>query len=120
MAFSGDVAGNPSAYSQLMSGLDFGLGPSYEIVIAGKEGADDTKAMIRALSSKFIPNMVMLFRPDGPEKPPISVIAEFTQLQKSLGGKATAHVCQNYACKAPTTDIAAMMKAVEPQFGRVQ
>lgn len=119
-AFAGDVGGNPSAHAQLMSGLDFGIGPSYEIVIAGKEGADDTEAMIRALSSKFIPNMVVLFRPDGPEKPPISVIAEFTEFQKSLGGKATAYVCQNYACSAPTTDIAAMVKSIEPDLWRIR
>ena len=33
--------------------------------------------------------------------------------EKSIDGKATAYVCQNYACKAPTTDIKEMLKSLQ-------
>ena len=39
----------------------------------------------------------------------IAALAPFIEVQKSLGGKATAYVCQNHACDAPTTDIATML-----------
>ena len=87
-------------------------GQTYEVVIAGKEGADDTQSMLSVLRASFIPNKVVLFRPDGEPTPAITRLAEFTENQTSLGGKATAYVCLDYACKAPTTDIRAMMKSL--------
>ncbi len=111
-AFAGDVRRNPSAYTQLLNAVDFGVGPSYEVVIAGTNGDEHTESMIRTLRASFIPNKVVLFRPDGDASPAITRLAEFTQNQKSLGGKATAYVCLNYACKAPTTDIPTMMKSL--------
>ena len=111
-AFGGDVRKNPAAHTQLLNAVDFGVGPSYEVVIAGIHGAQDTIAMLHALRSSFAPNKVVLFRPDGEAVPAITQLAEFTLNQKSLGGKATAYVCLNYACKAPTTDLKAMMKSL--------
>jgi len=111
-AFGGDVRQNPSAHTQLLNAVDFGVGPSYEVVIAGTEGAVDTQSMLSVLRASFIPNKVVLFRPDGESAPAITRLAEFTENQTSLGGKATAYVCLDYACKAPTTDIRAMMKSL--------
>ena len=65
--------------------------------------------MLRALRGTFIPNKVVLLRPDGTGAPPITRIAEFTENQKSVDGKATAYVCMNYACKLPTTDAGQML-----------
>ncbi|MCH8334250.1 thioredoxin domain-containing protein, partial [Candidatus Sumerlaeota bacterium] len=110
-AFAGLVGPGPGGYTYLMSALEFATGPAYEIVIAGAAGADDTAAMLRALRREFVPNKVVLFRPDG-EAPAITDIAAFTREQTSLEGKATAYVCQNYACEAPTTEVAAMLEAL--------
>jgi uncharacterized protein YyaL (SSP411 family) len=30
-----------------------------------------------------------------------------------LDGKATAYICENYACKLPTTDVAVMVELLE-------
>lgn len=112
-AFAGDVARSPSAFTQLLNAVDFSLGPSFEIVIAGKPGADDTKAMLKALESKFDPNKVVVFRPEGETNPPIVALAPYTEHQLARDGKATAYVCENFACNAPTTDISVMMKALD-------
>ncbi|MGQ9722161.1 MAG: thioredoxin domain-containing protein [Candidatus Jordarchaeum sp.] len=108
--FSRTVSRTPMGYTQLMVGLDFALGPSFEVVIAGNTKTDDTKTMLRALREKFIPNKVVLFVPSDVKSPEITGIAEFTKNQKSIEGKATAYVCQNYACKSPTTDIGKMLE----------
>ena len=108
-AFSDRVSRNSSAHAQLMCALDFGVGPSHEIVIAGPVGGDDTARMLRALRGTFVPNKVVLLRPSGAEAPPITQIAGFTKNQKSVDGKATAYVCMNYACKLPTTDARQML-----------
>jgi hypothetical protein len=112
-AFSMAVQQSPSAYTQLMLALDFATGPSYEVVIAGKAGAEDTKTMIRTLGEHFLPNNVAILRPTEEESPPIANIAEYTKQQTSIDGKATAYVCLNYNCKLPTTDSAKMLELLE-------
>lgn len=109
-AFSSRIKQAPLAYTQFMVALDFAVGPSYEIVIVGDPRADDTKAMLKALRSRFIPNKVMLLRPVEEESPAIVGIAKFTEDQRSLDGKATAYVCRNYVCELPTTDINGMLE----------
>jgi uncharacterized protein YyaL (SSP411 family) len=109
-AFSGSVKKLPSAHTQLMVALDFGIGPCYEVVIAGKTQAKDTKAMVKALRTCFLPNKVVLLNPDERKSPEIAKLAEFTQNQSSIDGKATAYVCMNYNCKLPTTDIDKMLE----------
>ncbi len=102
--FSISVKPSPSAYTFMMSALDFAVGPSHEVVIVGKENSDDTKTMLKALRKNYAPNKVVLFRPDTDEKPAISKFAPFTEFQHSKNGKTTAYVCLNYLCKLPVTD----------------
>jgi uncharacterized protein YyaL (SSP411 family) len=109
-AFSKSVKQSPAAHSQLMAAFDFGIGPCYEVVIAGNAQAEDTKAMVKALRTRFLPNKVVLLNPSDQESPAIAQLAEFTKNQSSIGGKATAYVCLNYNCKLPTTDINKMLE----------
>ena len=107
-AFSGGVARMPSAHCQLLVALDLALGPSHEIVIVGRRDASDTIAMLSALRSKFLPNVVVLFRDDAHEAA-ITRLAPFTRDMTSMAGKATAHACTGFACSAPTTDPGELM-----------
>ena len=101
-AFSDNISQYPSSYTQLMVGIDFGIGPSYELVIAGHEGTADTMDMLRTVRKNFIPNKIVIFRPTNLKDPDITNIAAYTKDQLSINGKATAYVCSNYTCKAPT------------------
>jgi uncharacterized protein YyaL (SSP411 family) len=109
-AFSESVKQLPSAHTQLMVALDFGIGPCYEVVIAGNAQAEDTKAMVKALRTRFLPTKVVLLNPSEQKSPEIAQFAEFTKNQSSIEGKATAYVCLNYNCKLPTTDINKMLE----------
>ena len=109
-AFSLEVSQFPMTHTQLMVGLDFGVGPSYEVVIAGNSQAEDTKEMLKAIRRQFIPNKVVILRPTEQESPEIDHLAEFTKYYRSIEGKATAYVCVNYNCKFPTTDIDKMLE----------
>jgi len=111
-AFAGSVQQMPSAYTQLMVALDFAVGPSHEVVIAGSLEAEDTKAMLKALRRHYFPNKVVLFRPEE-EMPEIAQLAEFTRSQVSLNGRATAYVCQSYRCERPTTDTKTMLEMLK-------
>jgi hypothetical protein len=103
-AFAGEIADHPQAYSYFMMGLNFYLGPAREVVIAGKPGEVVAESMLKAIRSRFMPETVVAFNPDGGTGTDLEKLAPFLREQRSIDGKATAYVCQNYACQAPTTD----------------
>jgi uncharacterized protein YyaL (SSP411 family) len=100
-ASADEVSLAPSTATHFLSALDFLLGPSFEIVLSGPK----PEAMRRAVFTPFAPNKVVVHRPPG-DAPPIVRIAPYTDLQLAIGGKATAYVCTNYACKLPVNDVA--------------
>ncbi len=111
-AFSGEVATHPYAYTQFLCALDFRIGPSYEVVIAGRPDTPASRAMVHALQRPFMPNKIVIFRPTGEERPGITDIAGYTASQTGINGQATAYVCRDFACKAPTTDPSAMLASM--------
>jgi uncharacterized protein YyaL (SSP411 family) len=110
-AFSGVIELAPAGYAMFMSSLDFALGPSYEIVIAGDLQADDTKEMLKALRKEFLPNKVVIFRPD--EESEITRISKYTKNLSSRKGKATAYVCRNLRCILPVTEPGKMLELLQ-------
>ncbi len=112
-SFAADVGRSPNNFTQLLTALDFALGPSFEVVVAGRPEAADTRRMLAALRKPFLPNKVVLFRPEGSEEPPIVKLAEFVRSQSALGGRATAYVCQNFVCRQPSTDLSQMVQVLK-------
>jgi hypothetical protein len=110
--YSRDVELSPSAFTQMMAAVDFGIGPSYEVVVVGATEANDTKAMLKTLQNEFSPNKVVLFIPTDKDPSAIFQMAPFTSRMTSIQNKATAYVCQNFTCQQPTTDIDTMLRSI--------
>jgi hypothetical protein len=111
--YPAETGPNGISFGFFLSAIDFSIGPSFEVVIAGDPEAQDTRAMLRKLRQKFLPNAVIIFRPSNVPNPAIIQLAPFTQSQLAVNGKATAYVCQDFACKLPTNDIATMLSQLE-------
>ncbi len=109
-AFMSEIGRMPSAYAFFLTAADFALGPSLEIVVSGPREAPDTRGMLKALQSRFIPNKVVLLREGGDG---ILEIADFTRLMSPLDGKSTAYVCTAHVCRKPVTTIQEMMDMLE-------
>ena len=109
--FARIIMQQPSAFTAMLAAFDFGVGPSFEVVVAGDPEADDTQAMLKALYTPYVPNKVVLLRPDADdgEPPAIVALASFTEAQRSRDGAATAYVCRHFQCEQPTTDVEAML-----------
>ncbi len=103
----------PTGHSFLLCAVDFAVGASYEVVIAGDRDALDTRKMLAALRAVYHPNKVVLLHPIGDAKADIAGIAPFLAAQTALNGQATAYVCRNYACQLPTNEIKVMLAALE-------
>jgi len=108
--FAGTVSQSPTACSHFLTGLEFMLGPNYEVIISGVPGTEDTKAMIGAIQTHYAPNAVVIFRPSNEREPEIVEVAGFTRDVVTIEEKATAYVCTNYACDIPTTDPGEMVR----------
>ena len=85
-AFSENVKRSPSAYTQLLVALDFAVGPSYEVVVAGTPQAVDTEKMLQAINQRFIPNKIVIFLPTGPDLSRILQIAPFARYESTIDG----------------------------------
>ncbi len=117
--FAGQINQNPSAFSQLLSGLDFIYGPSSEVVIAGELTQKDTQEMLLALRKNFIPSKVVIFNPDNMQSDGIIKTAPFLKYNKSINSKATAYVCSNYTCELPTNNPEQMLALLNSKGGRI-
>ena len=111
--FSEKISQAPTGYTQLLSAIDFGIGPSYEIVVVGDRESKDTQAMLNYIQESFLPNKVLILKPSDSQVNEVVRIAPFTDTQVSISGMATVYVCQNYSCKTPTTDINEMIKSLQ-------
>ncbi len=107
--FAPQVRHAPLAYTQMLVAIDFAIGPSYEVVIAGPSNAPATRKMLAALAGRFIPNKVVLLRPTDQPAPAITQLAPFTANQTTSDGRATAYVCEHFHCHKPVTDVQQML-----------
>jgi uncharacterized protein YyaL (SSP411 family) len=95
-----------SAYSsEMLSALNFWIGPTQEIVIAGNADAADTQQMLELIRSKYLPNAVILLHKQEKANSAIDKTIPFIQNLTAIENKATAYVCENYACNRPVNNI---------------
>ncbi len=112
-AFSKQIERSPTGFGMMLSALNFALGPSYEIIIAGNPEADDTQNMLKTLRERFIPNKIVLLRGSEEQSQQVTQLAPYTKYYDSHKGKATVHVCINQNCKLPTTEVSQMLKLLD-------
>ena len=102
--FSESVRRVPVAHTYLLAAVDFILGPSREIVIAGPSKDPCTEAMIQAVQRPFLPNTVLLLKDAGEQQERIQALAPFLDSMEQIEGKPAAYVCEQYSCKQPITN----------------
>ncbi len=66
--------------------------------------------MLKTIQNAYHPNVVTLFNPSDEPDTLIYKLSPWLEHQPAISGKATAYVCQDFACKSPTTSINEMQK----------
>jgi uncharacterized protein YyaL (SSP411 family) len=95
---------NPEALPQLAAALDFELSKPKQIIIAGDVGAADTRALLRLVSERYIPNKILMVADGAQGQKQLAQWLPFIQSVTRKQGRATAYICENYVCKLPTAD----------------
>jgi uncharacterized protein YyaL (SSP411 family) len=112
-SFSSAVSKSPSAFTQLLSAVDFALGPTCEVVVVDGLDEEGTKCMLNALRSRFSPRKVVMHHSSLSLLQGKLYLDRLTQGLTSQEGKATAYVCCNRICSLPTTDPNKMLELID-------
>ena len=94
----------PQALPQLVAALDFSLSKPKQIIIAGQPDAPCTRALLKLVHQRYIPNKILLLADGGPGQKQLAQWLPFVHSVTQKQGRATAYICENYVCKLPSAD----------------
>jgi len=75
-----------------------------DLVIAGDPAAEDTKSLIAAADSRYLPGLITLLRPPGSAGDAIDELVPGARHRTMLAGRATAYLCGGHTCRPPVQD----------------
>jgi hypothetical protein len=75
-----------------------------QIVIVGQEGTPDADAMHAALAGQYRPFAVVIPVAPGERQTALARLMPFIGSMTIRDGRATAYVCRDFTCQAPTTE----------------
>ncbi|MCX8132210.1 MAG: thioredoxin domain-containing protein [Clostridia bacterium] len=101
--FGANVSRVPRGYSFFLTALLFAQSSAKEVVLVSDKETHDIDKMVEIIREEYRPFMLTMVYSD--EYKEIKELAPFIEDYKAIGGGATAYVCENFACQAPTTDI---------------
>jgi len=91
-------------YLTLLMNVDSLIHPTKEIAIVGQKDSEDTKKLLKAIHSRFIPNRVIaLLDPSSMDAEELANKIPLLSGRTLIEGKATAYVCENFTCQLPVT-----------------
>ncbi len=90
----------PTAFGRLLSALDLALARPQEIAVVGDVLGHDTQALLGVIRARFRPTTVIALREPGARE---SAQPALLRSRNLVEGRATAYVCEHYACQQPVT-----------------
>ena len=78
--------------------------PAAQIVVLGERAHPDTLELRRRVAARYLPFAVRVNVEPGDAQAALADVLPFVAPLRMRGGRATAHVCSNFACREPTGD----------------
>ncbi len=100
-ACSTQIQNLPTSLNAMLAALDFYYSFGQQIIIAPNPNFDNTKEILHLIFNKFIPNSIVISKNNNEIEQLLPHLWDY----KSLDGKTTIYICQNFACQKPVTDI---------------
>ena len=101
-AFSGRMLAGGAGLPQMLVAQMFAMGKPMELVLAGPR--DQQVGLLTEIRKRFLPNAVVMQASEAPQAMP------------AIDNRATAYVCENYACKLPVTDAAGLAELLQAEL----
>ena len=103
-AFATQVERYPTGHSMMLTALDFSIGPTQEIVVAG-DAPRDAEALIRHIRERFLPRKVLLFHPSGSDGAEIRSISSYIHSNVTVDSRPAVYICESFQCALPVTTV---------------
>jgi uncharacterized protein YyaL (SSP411 family) len=104
-AFGSRMVAAPVGVPQMLVAYEFSVSKPKQIILVGERDAPDTRRMLAALHSRFVPHRIVLLV-NAESRPSLARYLPTVADMTAIGGQATAYVCEDYACKLPIADAA--------------
>ncbi len=110
-AFADKVNTYSMGHTYLMMAVMFAKAKGSEIVIVGERDNSQTQSLLSVINKNFLPYSVVVVK-DTASDNDLKELAPYTEGQGMIDYKATAYICENFACRAPITDINELEKII--------
>ena len=94
------VQRHPTAFAQWLNAISFVLANPIEIAISGDKDAADAAALVALMRQQYRPFAVVAAGESKGTSVPL------LENRPERGGRATAYVCRDFACRAPVVEPA--------------
>lgn len=94
----------PNGFGRALSTLEFYLDSVKEIVIIGEKGNDLEKEIYK----NYLPNKVVVLAENSEDSDFIPLLQE----RKTIDGKPTVYVCENFTCQKPVTSASELKEQI--------
>ena len=101
--FAGEIRESPTAHTFFLCGVDFAVGPAYNVALVGDLSEANMKSMLATLRRHYLPNMVVSLK--SPDRAGLGY--------ETIEGKATAYVCRGQSCLPPTNSVEKMLEFLD-------
>lgn len=110
--FSQQINRSSSGQSMMLQAIDFANGPSYEILISGNKNSQSMNELINNIHRLFEPNSIIMLV-DQEDEELIEYLPHLNNYPANSHRDPLVYVCENYACKLPTSDFNIVKKLLE-------
>ena len=108
-AFAPRLGAAPVTLPQMLAACEFLRGEPREIVLVGAKEDGGTRALVRVLNSRFVPNRVVLLVDSGPTRKALAAWAPAIASMDQAG----AYVCRNFTCQLPVSEPSAFAELIQ-------
>jgi uncharacterized protein YyaL (SSP411 family) len=102
-AFAERVKGYPLGHAYMLMAWMFAQGGGKEIVLVGDRQDPKMKGFVELLHRSFLPYTLVAVK-SADEAEALKQLIPYTEGQNMVDSKATAYICENFACRAPVTE----------------
>ena len=95
---------------QMLCAVDFALHKPKQIIIAGEKNSFAVKEMLHEVHQRYMPGKILIF---ADSKSDTSLMPFLSSIVSKSNKKTTAYVCENYACKLPTSSMTEFSKLLD-------
>jgi hypothetical protein len=108
-SFAGRAAQSGRTVPMMLAALSTYHSGMPQVVIVGDPASDDTRSLVEVVRRRYLPTAITV-PVDPSRREPLDRRLPWLAAMKEREGQATAYVCRDFACNAPTVDPVALKR----------